>query len=194
MSRTSTLSDEEIVARARAVFVEHGYAARTRQIAAAVGLTWGAIALRFQTKQALFQAAMTGPALQPDNTGCEQAANAKLPDLLQRLRTHLRERWPLRLQCRLASPAAGIEEDEEGLLPMLAALFETHARRGSIRSDMSPTALARVVLALMTGDVVQCFVARRPSGATDRTFVDEVVRLLSGTVNEACEPELDYAG
>ncbi len=39
MSRLPTLSDDEIVRRARAVFVERCYAARTKEIAAAVGLT-----------------------------------------------------------------------------------------------------------------------------------------------------------
>ena len=64
MNRRSGLTNDQIVARARAVFVERGYAARTQQIAAAVGLTWGAIALRFGTKQALFTQAMPAdPAL-----------------------------------------------------------------------------------------------------------------------------------
>lgn len=47
MARRPVLSDEEILTRARSVFLERGYAARTKQIAPAVGLTWAAIANRF---------------------------------------------------------------------------------------------------------------------------------------------------
>jgi AcrR family transcriptional regulator len=61
MARRPFLSDEEILTRARSVFVERGYAASTRQIVAAVGLTWGAIAVRFGSNRGLFTHAMAGP-------------------------------------------------------------------------------------------------------------------------------------
>ena len=41
MARTRLLTDEEILARVRPVFLERGFAARTRQVADAAGLTWG---------------------------------------------------------------------------------------------------------------------------------------------------------
>jgi AcrR family transcriptional regulator len=64
MTRRPTLTDDEILRRARAVFVERGYGARTRQIAAAVGLTWGAIVLRFRDKRQLFLQATARPECQ----------------------------------------------------------------------------------------------------------------------------------
>ena len=48
MARRRLLSDDEILARVRPIFVERGFSARTRQVAAAAGLTSGAIAMRLQ--------------------------------------------------------------------------------------------------------------------------------------------------
>ena len=179
MARRPLLTDDEIVARARSVFVERGYAARTKQVAAAVGLTWGAIALRFGSKQALFTRAMAARMREHDAPACEQEGGADLTSLLDRLRTHLWERWPLRLQYRLAPTTTGTDAEAEGLVRSLAAALEAHACHGSIRSDMSPVALARTVLALLTGDVAQRFVARERALTAEPAFIDGVVRLLS---------------
>jgi AcrR family transcriptional regulator len=175
MARQPVLSDEDILARARLVFVERGYAARTQQIAAAVGLTWGAIALRFGSKRALFTQAMAGPA----EPACEQEGRADLRGQLVRLRAHLWQHWPLRLQVRLAATAAGPGEEPEGLVDRVTAALEAHARHGSIRGDMSAEALARVVLALLIGDVAQRFVARERTLTADPAFIDGLLRLLS---------------
>ena len=43
---------------------------------------------------------------------------------------------------------------------------------------MSAEALAQVVLALLTGDVAQRFIAREATLTADPAFVDGVVRLL----------------
>lgn len=179
MARHPVLTDQEILTRARAFFVEHGYAARTKQIAAAVGLTWGAIAPRFGGKQALFTQAMAEPARVPDELPREALDGADLPAMLARLRTHLWERWPQRLQYRLAATAAGPDGEPEALVRRLAATLEAHAHAGSIRSDMSAEALARVVLALLTGEVAQRFVARERTLPTDPAVIDGVIRLLS---------------
>jgi hypothetical protein len=146
MARRPVLSDQEILARARSVFGEPGYAARTKQIAAAAGLTWGAIPLRFGSTRAQFAQAMAGPVRWPAEPACEQEGRADLSGLLERLRTHLWQPWSLRLQYRLA------------------AALEAHAR---------------VVLALLTGDVAQRFEARERTLTADPAFIDGVVRLLS---------------
>jgi AcrR family transcriptional regulator len=181
MSRPSTLSDEEIVARAKAVFVERGYAARTKQIAAAVGLTWGAIAQRFGGKRSLFTRAMAKPVHLSDQTDCEQKGWADLPGLLERLRDHLWECWPLRLQVRLAAQASN--EEPDAMEQKLAEVLEAHARRGSVRTDISPSALAQMVLALITGDVAQRFVPRERTLTESPALIDSMVRLLSPQLN-----------
>jgi AcrR family transcriptional regulator len=179
MSRTPTLSDEEIAARARPVFVERGFGARTRQIADAVGLSWGAIALRFGSKRSLFTLAMAGSLQRPVHADCEEQNGADLASLLQRLRSHLWECWPLRLQVRLSATAAGPGEEPDTLVQRLSAAMDAHVRRGAVRSDISPSALAQMVLALVTGEVAQRFVARERTLKEDSAFIDAMVRLLS---------------
>jgi AcrR family transcriptional regulator len=173
--RRISLTDEEILARARSVFVDRGYAARTWQVAAAVGLTWGAISLRFGNKASLFAHAMAGP----DEPAPPLGAAADLPNLLERLRTYLWQRWPRCLQLRLAARTAGPADEVDGLVRWLAPAMGAHAQRGSIRSDIEPEALARVVVALLIGDAARGFVAGERVPKPDRALSDSVLRLLT---------------
>jgi AcrR family transcriptional regulator len=132
MARLPTLSDEEIAARTRAVFVECGFGARAKQIAAAVGLTWGAIALRFDSKRSLFTRVMAEPAHPSGHADCERKHWADLPSLLEWLSDHLWECWPLRLQIRLAATADNPCEEWVAHEQKLAEVLEAHARRGSV--------------------------------------------------------------
>lgn len=173
MARPPTVTNEQIVTRARAVFIERGYAARTHQIARAVGITWGAIARRYGTKRALFRQAMAEPGR---DAACEPIAEAELPRLLERLHAHLCACWPLRLQRRLAPPAAGRGDPPQWPESQLAAALA--ARRGAIRADLDPQTLAQIVLALLVGEVAQRYVAHGPAAPADRAFIDAVVQLL----------------
>lgn len=180
MGRPLTLSDDEILARARSVFLERGYgAARTRQISEAVGLTWAAIALRFGNKRTLFKHAMGGPLCSSGEIEREREGSADLPGLLERLRSRLWEQWPLRLQYCLATATTDQAHRSDELLDWLTNALEAQARRGSLRSDVSAKALAQVVFALLVGDVAQRFVAREATLSADPAFIDGVVRLLS---------------
>jgi AcrR family transcriptional regulator len=187
MNRRCAFTDEEILDRARSVFLERGYAARTKQIASAVGLTWGAIALRFGDKQSLFQRAMAGSVRGTVEPGCTQERSGMdLEGLLARVRTLLWERWPLRLQYRLGTMTAGADDELEGFVHGLAAELEPHARNGTLRSDLGIEMLARLAVALLTGDVAQRFVARERTVVADPALIDGVVRLLSA--NEGLMP------
>lgn len=181
MARRPVLTDEEILARARPVFVERGYGARTKQIAPAVGLTWGAIARRFGDKRTLFTRAMAGPVCGPGDLEREHAGGADLSGLLERLRCRLWERWLLRLQYRLATATVEQGHEPDELLDWLAVALEAQARRGLLRRDVSARALAQLVLALLIGDAAQRFVARDAALTTDPAFIDGVVRLLSAS-------------
>jgi len=180
MARRPILSDEEVLRRARAVFVEWGYGARTKQISAAVGLTWGAIALRFGDKRQLFRRAMAGPLLEPGEPRCDHAAGADLRGLLEGLRSHLWERWPQRLQYRLAMKTADRDGEPDGLQDWLAAALE-RARGGVVRSDLSARELAQAVLMFLVGDVARRFMAREQTLTQDPVFIDSLVVLLSGS-------------
>jgi len=143
-------------------------------------LTWGAIALRFRDKRELFRRAMARPNAKSCELGFKQAGPADLPNLLERLRSHLWEQWPLRLQYRLAMPLADQDAEPDPLVQGLAGALEAHARSGAVRCDMSEQALAQLVLALLVGDVAQRFVAREATLTGDRTFIERVLSLLSG--------------
>jgi hypothetical protein len=54
-----------------------------------------------------------------------------------------------------------------------------HARHSSAR--FSPSALAQMVLPLVTGDVAQRFVARERTLTESPAFIDAMIRLLSRT-------------
>ncbi len=179
MNRPVVFSDTEILDRARSVFLERGYAARTKQIAAAVGLTWGAIALRFGDKRSLFRRALARSQPGTDRSMRKAASSADLPTLLARLHTELCERWPRRLQFRLAMMVPGPDEELEALVQDLCADLEPHAGKGTLRSDLGVETLARLAVTLLIGDVAQRFIARERSLAADPALIDGVVRLLT---------------
>ncbi len=86
MGRPKRVSDEELLAAARGVFLAGGVGASTKVIARAAGLSEAAVFQRFKTKDDLFFGAMI-PALQegPDATLFSQAD--KEPDALAALET-----------------------------------------------------------------------------------------------------------
>ena len=176
MARRPTLSDDEILRRARPVFVERGYAVRTREVAAAVGLSWPALVLRFGGKQALFRRAISDPVRGPFEAG-SMAEGSDLRQMLEGLRSQLSEQWPMQLQCRLAmGPADGHSSD--ALTDWLNSTLATQADRGVVRSDLPAGALAQVVGALLVGDVAQRFVRGEKTPARDPAFIDRLMQLL----------------
>jgi AcrR family transcriptional regulator len=177
MSRPQLLTDEEIVARARPVFLDRGYRVATTQIAKAVGLTWGAIAFRFGSKEALFRRAMDPQANAPRPQWTVESG-AALPELLASLRRHLWEVWPLHLQSRLAATAPSFDDEPRAFLRGLASVLESLMQEGSVRRDMPPCALAELVLTLVTGEILQRFIARSQTLPEDASFIDGVVQLL----------------
>jgi hypothetical protein len=61
----------------------------------------------------------------------------------------------------------------------LTGRLHRHARDGTLRSDLGVEMLARLAIALLTGDVAQRFVARERTFAADPVLIRGVVRLLS---------------
>jgi AcrR family transcriptional regulator len=181
MGRPPVLSDAEILRRAREVFLERGISARTRQLASAVGLTWGAIVWRFTDKHELFRRAMAAPAPPAlEVFGDEQADDADLTGLLQRVRLQLWHEWPQHLQLRLASTTERVPGEPQGLREGLCAALQAHAGRGTVRRDLGAGALARMVMALLVGDVAQRYLLRDKELPEDPVLVDGVVALLKG--------------
>lgn len=72
MPRNKTITDEEILAVARSLFLKEGAKASTRTLAKLVGISEAVIFQRFSTKQALFFLAMVPPPAQLDAIFCIQ--------------------------------------------------------------------------------------------------------------------------
>jgi len=177
MARPQRLTEEQIMSRARPVFLDRGYGVSTAQIAKAVGLTWGAIAFRFGSKEALFRRVMDPPAnaTRPEWT---TDSGAELPELLASLRTYLWELWPLHLQSRLAATTPKFDDEPRRFIEGLASVLESLMQDGSVRRDMEPAALAELVLTLVTGEILQRFIAKARTLPEDASFIDGVVQLL----------------
>jgi len=61
MARHATITDDQILDAARAVFIEEGFRARTSKVAQLAGVSEGTIFKRFETKERLFLAALQIP-------------------------------------------------------------------------------------------------------------------------------------
>ena len=175
MGRALTLSDDELLRRARVVFVERGYAARTKEVAAAVGLTWGALALRFGAKRELFRRAMLDPSPASEEAEGIRAA-ADLPVLLEQVRADVCEQWPRRLQYRLAAQGAVPDAGWLRLADGLGSALQAHAERGALRCDIPCPELAQLVLDLLVGDVARRFMQGEPE--SDPRLIGRVLRLV----------------
>jgi AcrR family transcriptional regulator len=175
MGSRQTLTDTEILQRARPIFVQRGYAARTKEVAAAIGLSWAAVVLRFGGKWGLFSRAIEDPIRAPADCGSTDPTDLRA--LLERLGSVLDERWPLRLQFRLATgkPAP---DDSELLVDRLTAALATGASRGTVRRDLPPRSLAQLVLTMLVGDVAQRFVGCVETHGPDRASIDGLIDLL----------------
>lgn len=179
MARPKTLTDQDILRRARPVFLNRGLDARTRDVAAAVGMTWAAIALRFGSKRGLFEQAMEHRSEWFEKPPSDFADDADLRALLQWLRSQLTLRWPMYLQLNLSS-SVSLDDSErsDGLARWLAAKLRRHADRGEIRADLLPQKMATLLLAALTGDAAERFVRRQRGDPPDDALVETMLHLL----------------
>jgi len=97
--RPTTITDEQILEAARAVFLERGISATTAEVAARAGVAEGSLFNRFKTKFDLFQAAMKLEAPAWKRTLGERAGQgdlrAQLTDLGTQILQFLRRVLPL---------------------------------------------------------------------------------------------------
>jgi AcrR family transcriptional regulator len=174
MARHKTLTDEEMLDRVRPLFLAQGRHARTRDLSAAVGLTWGAIARRFDSKQALFLRAMQ--ATEPADDGVDAGLTKRLSALQARL---VRE-WPQQLQLRLCAPSASPASDGlDADVAALCAALQRQAERGEVRTAPTPEALGRLVLAVLVGHAARRFVQRDHETSPDNELIDTLLGLLA---------------
>lgn len=83
MTRSKTVTDEAILASARSLFLEVGIKASTRKIAKAAGISEAVIFQRFDTKEALFFAAMVPPKARIEKIFRIQPGENEVPENLE---------------------------------------------------------------------------------------------------------------
>jgi AcrR family transcriptional regulator len=198
MGRRKTISDEEVLDIARAVFREQGHTATTREIAQVAGISEAVLYQRFGSKDELFFAAMRprGPdlvaLLGPEDPPGD--ALAYLRGVVARLGGHFADILPLALRV-MAHPSfdpaslaraqpGGPPALREGLAVRLAAL----ARRGELAMPSAAVA-ARLLVSLAHDWALRAVHAPPPRGDRElRDMVDLVWQGLRARSNEISPP------
>ncbi len=83
MTRSKTVTDEEILAAARSLFLEAGVKASTRKIAQNAGISEAVIFQRFKTKEELFFTAMVPPEARLEKIFRVQPGENQVPENLE---------------------------------------------------------------------------------------------------------------
>ncbi|MEO0811276.1 MAG: helix-turn-helix domain-containing protein [Myxococcota bacterium] len=161
MARPRQISDEEILAAARAVFVEHGPAASTSTIAEQLGVTQPALFRRFGSKEDLMLAALTPPqhpewVRHVESGPDDRPLRDQLLDLAGRATQFLSEIIPCVTVLRSSGvdPQTLMQRYQKGPPPMLAlqaltGWFERARDTGLVDSDFSPRVAANLFLGAM---------------------------------------------
>jgi AcrR family transcriptional regulator len=158
VARPTTISDERILEAARAVFLEHGIAATTAEVAKRAGVAEGSIFKRFATKADLFKAAVQIDFEDPEflrtlvGARDEDDPRQVLFDVGLQAVTFFRRLMPLAMLQFGTGKKVGVPEQLLGpsapplrALRALAAFIERQARAGRMRKH-DPEIVARMLL------------------------------------------------
>ncbi len=179
MARKKTISDTDLLATARDVFVETGFGASTREIARRAGICEGVLFQRYATKRELFFAAMVlpapDPAARPDPGGVHGFEH--LVEIAESMTDYFRQTVPVLLPL-MTHPGFRFEEfaqrhpnsplDE--LRRRLIGFFAEERRAGRIGA-VDPGAAALMVLG-----VAQTIAFFERMGAHGGHFPPELLR------------------
>lgn len=142
MPRPPSITDQQILEAARAVFLEHGFSGTTADVAKRAGCAEGSIFNRFPTKTDLFAAAMQASGDLPEwiENLCREPARGDLKSKLVEAGTEaiefFRRITPL-MMMGWSNPAAGCAQGPNSppvrSLKHLTAFFEGEMRAGRMR-------------------------------------------------------------
>jgi AcrR family transcriptional regulator len=156
MGRPQTISNEDMLAAARQVFLKHGVSGSTREIAQQAGISEAAIFKRFSTKAQLFMAAMTPPApaiesiiakassAKSARAGLEQVAAG----ILDYFRLAIPTIMPLVAHPSFAAPQNFDTSPATTLLKVVSAYIADENKRGRLRTS-DPYAVAATLIATL---------------------------------------------
>jgi AcrR family transcriptional regulator len=186
MGRNKQVSDEAVLDAARAVFVEHGFGASTREVARRAGISEAVLYQRYKTKVALFFAAMIPPPIElPGVAGGTPNLEDELGALAGSMMRYFRDAMPVFLQV-MTHPSFSLTDlahreshlKLHGLIDAIAACLERHRVRGSISSDGARIQAATLTL-LSTLHSLALF---ERMGVHGGSFPDEAVRNIVGLI------------
>jgi len=186
MGRSKQVSDEAVLAAAKAVFVEHGFGASTREVARRAGISEAVLYQRYKNKVALFFAAMIPPPIDlPSVAGNTSGIEDELGALAASMMRYFREAMPVFLQV-MTHPSFSLNDlahreshlKLHGLIDAIAACLERHRARGAISSDGARIQAATLTL-LSTLHSLALF---ERMGVHGGSFPDEAVRNIVGLI------------
>lgn len=194
MGRNKQVSDAAVLAAARAVFVEQGFGASTREVARRAGISEAVLYQRYKTKLDLFFAAMIPPpidlAAPPD---FDQSLAQDLGALAMNVLRYFREAMPVLLHL-VTHPSFQLADlaDRDRRLPVhglgeaIAACLERHRQRGSITAD--PARVQAATLTLLSSLHSLALFERM---GIHGSFPEAAVRNIVGLVACGLAPEKD---
>jgi AcrR family transcriptional regulator len=158
VARPTVISDEQILAAARTVFLERGFGATTAEVARRAGVAEGSIFKRFSTKAELFKAAMQVELDDPDflRTLVAAADDDDPRDVLyrvglqavaffRRLMPYMMMLWSSGKKFTIPEQLLGPKSPPLRVVQALATFIERQIRAGRMRKH-EPEIVARMLL------------------------------------------------
>lgn len=190
MPRHKTITDEEILASARSLFLKEGAKASTRTLAKIAGISEAVIFQRFNTKEALFFAAMVLPPAQLDEIfnsiqpGQKQVAtNLELVSL--QIIDYFREVMPVFLSL-ISHPSFNMQTFLERhtmpgmqLSEKLTEYLNAEAQLGRIRTDNIAAVVGLILSYLHNLALSENISSSQPIG-TESAISDAIAALWTG--------------
>jgi AcrR family transcriptional regulator len=185
MSRPQSITDDEILASARAVFLDKGITATVEEVAARCRVGQATVFRRFPTKQALFLAAMDTAAEPPwvdriQNRDRREDIRVTLTNLANDILTFGRKMIPLILM-KMSNPAFG-----EGRPPVarilrtvqaLTEFFEAEVEAGRLHTR-NPRVAARIWIAALQHFVMFEVFTKSVDTLSTEVFVEGLVDMF----------------
>jgi len=192
VGRNKQVSDEAVLEAARAVFVEQGFGASTREIARRAGISEAVLYQRHKTKLDLFFASMIPPPLELAGAACGKSFADDLSALAIEVMRYFRRAMPVFMQL-VTHPSFNLAEHTEHMSRMpldhvggaLAACLQRHQAAGTITADHQRIHAATLTI-IATLHSLALF---ERIGAHGGSFPDEAVRNIVGLIVAGLAPQ-----
>ncbi len=185
MAKPKQISDVQLLAAAKKVFLKHGPNVPVAVIAKQLGVTAGALFYHFASKEELLLAALdpgVPPAIAIFRKGLQPSipAERQMIDILVGIASYMRESIACLFSLRSAGLPQGMDKymsNPTKLRPAMTAWIKSAQQRGAIRSG-DPKILTEALLAPveMRFMLVHLLHHKHSTAASDRAFVEGVVR------------------